>query len=124
MAKSDIPFDESAAKRNSKGQFGKGAKVQEGRKRKKPEDDGDFDVAALRERILRSWNTVNGDKVLKEIAKTAPTTYAKLVASVLPKDVGPEVAVKQVNIILFEQPPPKDWKPVSTLPEPTTKKRG
>lgn len=59
-----------------------------------------LDLAEIRQRIVDSWKSCNGNTLLKEVAKTKPLEYLKLIASLLPKSVEGDVTGTQIIIIV------------------------
>lgn len=59
-----------------------------------------LDLAEIRQRIVDSWKTCNGNQLLKQIADEKPLEYLKLVASLLPKMVEGDTTGTQIIIVV------------------------
>ena len=71
------------------------------------------EIRELRERILNSWDAVDGDKLLKALAARQPALYARLILSCLPKDVNANAVLPSRLVCFVEDAPPPDWVPCS-----------
>lgn len=59
-----------------------------------------LDLAEIRQRIVDSWMTCNGNQLLKQVADEKPLEYLKLVASLLPKVVEGDGTGTQIIIVV------------------------
>lgn len=59
-----------------------------------------LDLAEIRQRIVDSWATCNGNQLLKRVADEKPLEYLKLVASLLPKMVEGDGTGTQIIIVV------------------------
>ncbi len=59
-----------------------------------------LDLADIRQRIVDSWKTCNGNHLLKQVADEKPLEYLKLVASLLPKMVEGDGTGTQIIIVV------------------------
>lgn len=50
-----------------------------------------IDGRILRQRLIESWDEVDGDEILRKIAKESPVAYCRLILSVLPKQIEADV---------------------------------
>ncbi len=72
-------------KRDADGRFAKGGAPSPGRPKGVP-NRATVDGRMLRARIFESWDRVNGDRILDELARTDPKAYIKLVVKLIPRD--------------------------------------
>lgn len=59
-----------------------------------------LDLAEIRQRIVDSWKSCNGNQLLKTVAKDKPLEYLKLIASLLPKMVEGDTTGTQIIIVV------------------------
>lgn len=59
-----------------------------------------LDLAEIRQRIVDSWATCNGNQLLREVARDKPLEYLKLVASLLPKMIEGDGTSTQIIIVV------------------------
>ena len=83
--------------------------------------DGGSSLRQLRERIIASWKSCDGDGLLRTIAKTDPKLYCRLILSALPKGTDTVVEPRQLTMVVSPGSPPKDWQPPTFALSPNEK---
>ncbi len=81
-SRAELPLD-GEAHRDTGGRFQRGAKPGPGRP-KGCRNYKTLQAIELRQRIVDSWDRVNGDRLLDQLAKSDPAEYLRLVFKLLP----------------------------------------
>jgi len=91
-------------KRSDLGRFAPGTAPGPGRPKGKP-NNSTIDARTLRSRIVGSWERVNGDEKLDQLAERDFTAYLRAVAGLIPRNDPPlesQELLKQVETVLEE----------------------
>lgn len=59
-----------------------------------------LDLAEIRQRIVDSWKSCNGNALLKQVAKDQPLEYLKLIVKLLPRPIEGDGTGTQIIIVV------------------------